>query len=95
MKLYAPTILFPDTFDVYVTHSFDFNGVIDEAQDDIGDSDKDDDTNELTLLLKGVEIYQILYVGEIRFSDLQEQGSFDLQFIRNFNSYYRFPKIEQ
>ena len=28
-------------FGVYVTHSFDFKGVIDEAQDDIGDSDKD------------------------------------------------------
>ena len=51
MKLYAPTILFPDTFDVYVTYSFDFNGVIDEAQDDIGDSDKDDDTNEEEALM--------------------------------------------
>ena len=51
MKLYAPTILFPDTFDVYVTHSFDFNWVIDEAQDDIGDSDKDDDTNKEEALM--------------------------------------------
>ena len=39
-------------FGVYVTHSFDFNGVIDEAQDDIGDwSDKDDDTNEEEALM--------------------------------------------
>ena len=38
-------------FGVYVTHSFDFKGVIDEAQDDIGDSDKDDDTNEEEALM--------------------------------------------
>ena len=36
---------------IYITHSFDFNGVIDEAQDDIGDSDKDDDTNEEEALM--------------------------------------------
>ena len=35
------------------------NWAFDEVQSDIGDSDKEDDTNELTLLLKGVEIYQI------------------------------------
>ena len=38
-------------FGVYVTHSFDFKGVIDEAQDDIEDSDKDDDTNEEEALM--------------------------------------------
>ena len=40
-----------DVFVVYVTHSFDINGVIEEAQDDIGDSDKDDDTNEEEALM--------------------------------------------
>ena len=40
-----------DMFGVYVTHSFDFNGGIDEAQDDIGDSDKDDGTNEEEALM--------------------------------------------
>ena len=29
-----------DVFGIYITHSFDFNGVIDEAQDDIRDSEK-------------------------------------------------------
>ena len=35
-------------FGVYVTHSFE---VIDEAQDDIGDPDKDDGTNEEEALM--------------------------------------------
>ena len=40
-----------DVFVVYVTHSFELIGVIEEAQDDIGDSDKDDDTNEEEALM--------------------------------------------
>ena len=40
-----------DVFVFYVTHSFELNGVIEEAQDDIGDSDKDDDTNEEEALM--------------------------------------------
>ena len=42
---------FIDVFVVYVTHSFELIGVIEEAQDDIGDSDKDDDTNEEEVLM--------------------------------------------
>ena len=37
-------------FVVYVTHSFDINGVIEEAQDDIGDSDEDDTNEEEALM---------------------------------------------
>ena len=40
-----------DVFVVYVTHSFELIGVIEEAQDNIGDSDKDDDTNEEEALM--------------------------------------------
>jgi len=40
-----------DVFFVCVTHSFDLNGVNEEAQDDIGDSDKDDGTNEEEALM--------------------------------------------
>ena len=49
--LYPKVSNFFDVFVVYVTHSFELIGVIEEAQDDIGDSDKDDDTNEEEALM--------------------------------------------